>query len=178
MIKCLKSNKGEGFPLTVAVTLTLMLILCIGFEYMRLNIIIKEVRDTLQMAVISVINDNYDETYHSTREGYSGDYTPCDGGFESSIDYGEVYKFLDTALNLQDDAGYHTKYYSESIGYRVHSLSVNVINTDMAPRDKSRAKQIKAHASIQLVVSQSFCGKTLPPLTLRVKAAAEYVPLF
>lgn len=178
MMKCLRDNKGEGFPLTVAVTLSLMLILCAGFEYMRLNIIVKEVRDALQMAILSVINDNYDETYHSTREGYSGDYTPYDGGFEPSIDYGEVYKILDTALNLQNNAGYHTKYYGENIGYRVDALSVSVINTDIAPENKSGIRQVKAYASIRLTILLPFCGKTLPPLRLQVKTAAEYIPIF
>ena len=70
----LKDKKGSSFPLIVAVTLCLVIIITGIYEYFRLMIIAQGVRDAVQDAVISTVNDNYDDVYHGVREGYSGGY--------------------------------------------------------------------------------------------------------
>ncbi len=72
----LKSKRGTAFPLTVAVTLALMLFFCAASEGIRLMIIAQGVRDAVQSAVVSAVNDSYDNVYHGVREGYSGAYQP------------------------------------------------------------------------------------------------------
>ena len=67
----LKGGRGDGFPMTIAVTLVLLLIFCGISEYFRVSIISQGVRDSVQQAVISTINDNYDDVYHAVREGYA-----------------------------------------------------------------------------------------------------------
>jgi len=59
--KVLSDKSGASFPLIVAVTLALLLIFCGVSEYFRLMIIAQGVRDTMQAAVISTVNDNYDD---------------------------------------------------------------------------------------------------------------------
>ena len=68
----LRDRKGNGFPLAIAITLALVIIFCGISEYIRLLIIAQGVRDAVQTAVISTVNDNYDDVYHGVREGYSG----------------------------------------------------------------------------------------------------------
>ena len=71
-LKCiLINNKGSGFPFAVAITLCLVMIFSGVSEYFRLMIIAQGVRDALQDAVITTVNDNYDNVYHGVREGYS-----------------------------------------------------------------------------------------------------------
>jgi hypothetical protein len=106
----LRNKKGTSFPLVVAVTLALVIIFCGISEYIRLMIIAQGVRDAVQSAVISTVNDSYDNVYHGVREGYSGAYQPGTSDFEESLDYGDIYGRLDQLLGLRKENGYHVKY--------------------------------------------------------------------
>lgn len=59
--KLLKDKKGMMFPLAITLTLAIMIIMCAVSEYIRLVIIASGVRDAMQQAIVSVINDNYDD---------------------------------------------------------------------------------------------------------------------
>ena len=56
-IECLKGKGGSGVPMAAAVTLALLVIFCGISEYFRLQIIAVGVRDALEDAIISVVND-------------------------------------------------------------------------------------------------------------------------
>lgn len=86
-----KDKNGSGFPLIIAITLSLLIVFTGISEYFRLMIVAQGVRDALQAAVISTVNDNYDDVYHGVREGYSGAYQPIAEDFEESLDYGDIY---------------------------------------------------------------------------------------
>lgn len=70
----IKDKRGVSFPLVIAVTLSLVLILCGLSEYFRLYVIAAGVREAVEDAIISTVNDNYFGVYHGVREGYSGSY--------------------------------------------------------------------------------------------------------
>ena len=108
--QAIRDRRGVSFPLIVAVTLSLVILLCGVSEYLRLLIVAQGVRDAVQEAVISTVNDNYDDVYHGVREGYSGAYQPMAGDFEESLDYGDIYGRLDSLLNLRSHGGYHVQY--------------------------------------------------------------------
>lgn len=57
------NKRGSSFPLTVALALALVIVLCGISEYLRLMIIAQGVRDAVQSAIISTVNDNYDDVY-------------------------------------------------------------------------------------------------------------------
>ncbi|MFR6350318.1 MAG: hypothetical protein ACLUN9_27030, partial [Enterocloster aldenensis] len=65
--RILKDRKGTSFPLVIAVTLALILLFCCLSEYFRLQIIAAGVREAVQDAVITVVNDNYAGVYHGVR---------------------------------------------------------------------------------------------------------------
>ena len=65
----LKDRRGVAFPLIIAIVLVLVMLMCCISEYFRLLIVAQGVRDAVQEAVISTVNDNYDDVYHSVREG-------------------------------------------------------------------------------------------------------------
>ena len=106
----LRDRKGNGFPLAIAITLALVIIFCGISEYIRLLIIAQGVRDAMQTAVISTVNDNYDDVYHGVREGYSGGYQPMAGDFEESLDYGDIYGRLEEVLGLSYQGGTRVKF--------------------------------------------------------------------
>jgi hypothetical protein len=176
--KILSDKRGSSFPLIVAITLALSLIFCGISEYFRLMVVAQGVRDAVQAAVISTINDNYDNVYHGVREGYSGAYQPMAGDFEESLDYGNIYNRLDSILGLKSSAGYHEKRTSaNNLEFKVWNLSVNIRNAPLAAGDQASAR-FEADCVIMLEVPVSFGGKLLPSMRIKVKTTAGYIPRF
>jgi len=174
----IRNKGGTSFPLIVAVTLALLIIFCGISEYIRLMIIAQGVRDAVQSAVISTVNDNYSEVYHGVREGYSGAYQPSVDDFKESLDYGDIYKRLDNVLGLRSENGSHVKYAGNAIEFRLSNLSVDLENMPFTPANPNNSKGFLADATIKLEVPVSFCGQSLPPMRINLKAQAKYMPLF
>lgn len=174
----LRSKGGSSFPLVVAVTLALVLVFCGISESIRLMLVAQGVRDAVQSAVISTINDNYDNVYHSVREGYSGAYQPSATDFQESLDYGDIYSRLDQILGLRQENGYHVKYAGDDVEFRLSNLSVSLDNMPLAPASPDNSKGLLADAVIRLEVPLSFGGKSLPPMTINLRVKAKYMPIF
>ena len=176
--RILAGKRGSSFPLIVAVTLALALIFCGVSEYFRLIVIAQGVRDAVQSAVISTVNDNYDEIYHGIREGYSGAYQPTAGDFEESLDYGDIYGRLDKLLSLSASGGYHEKRNSDGkLEFRIWSLSVDIENAPLASGDQA-PNRFQADGTVKLEVPVSFAGELLPPMRITVKTSAGFIPRF
>ena len=65
----MSGQEGNGIPLAVASALVVLFLFCGISEYARLNLIAVGVRDAVQEAILSTVNDNYDDVYHGVREG-------------------------------------------------------------------------------------------------------------
>ena len=171
----LKDRRGVAFPLIIAIVLVLVMLMCCISEYFRLLIVAQGVRDAVQEAVISTVNDNYDDVYHGVREGYSGAYQPMAGDFEESLDYGDIYGRLDALLNLTNQSGYHVQYTEDGkMEFRVWDLSVDLQNASA----DSAGNRLIADCEIELEVPVSFGGRLLPPMRMTVKVSAGYTPRF
>jgi len=176
--RILKDKSGEGFPLIIAVTLSLVIIFTGISEYFRLMIVAQGVRDAVQTAVISTVNDNYDDVYHGVREGYSGAYQPMADDFDESLDYGDIYERLDKILGLKATSFYHEKRTSDGkLEFKVWNLNVDIRNAPFASGDQASAR-FETDSTIMLEVPVSFGGKLLPPMTIKVKTSAGYTPRF
>ena len=106
-----RSRSGEGYPMVIAVTLCLLMLFMVIAEYFRVNIIVQGVRDAVQQAVIATVNENYDDVYHSVREGYAAGWFPeGDGEWFESIDAGDIYGNLSYILGLTTDGEGYMKY--------------------------------------------------------------------
>lgn len=114
--------------MAVASALVVLFLFCGISEYARLNLIAAGVRDAVQEAILSTVNDNYDDVYHGVREGYSGGYYPSGGGWDESLDYGDVYGFLDNLLGMEDYGSYHVKLVDggRKEEYRISDLDVTI----------------------------------------------------
>ena len=55
----------------LAIVLILLMLFCSIAEFSRVWIIAQGVKEATQQAVISTVNDNYDDVYHAVREGYA-----------------------------------------------------------------------------------------------------------
>ena len=87
-----RRHPGEGTPMILAIVLVLLMLFCTVAEFSRVWIIAQGVKEAAQQAVISTINDNYDDVYHAVREGYAaGWYPDGTGRWDESVDTGDVY---------------------------------------------------------------------------------------
>jgi hypothetical protein len=174
----LKDKKGLSIPLTVAVTLSLIMMFTAISEYMRLSIIAKGVRDSLQSAVIAAVNDNYKDVYHGVREGYAGGYQPNAGGFAESVNHGDIWRRLDNLLGLRSSGGGQERQIEDGYEFRLSDLNIEVWNTPLAPSDPTNAQRFTANAAIKLEVPVRFAGANLPPLTIHLKVQAGWITKF
>lgn len=174
--RLLLDKEGNGIPLAAAVTLALLMLILVIMQFARLMIVSAGVKDTMQEAIISTINDNYADVYHAVREGYAAGYQPTDGSFEESLNYGDIYGRLDGLLGLQEDDGYHYKISSDgTIEFRITDLQVYIHNAGLASGDTS---SFEAETTVRLEVPVSFLQKVLPDVRITVRSKAAYTPKF
>lgn len=178
MKKLLKSKHGNGNLLAIVVVISIMLISCSVYEYMRLMIIAKGIRDAVQSAVISVATTNYDEVYNGLREGYSGGYKLSGNKWDESLDIGDIYSQLDSTLGLTRQGGKHVKYADETLEYSLWGLDVDIKNAPFAPSNANTANKFLAEATIELEVPLSFGWKSLPSMRITLHVKAGYTPKF
>lgn len=174
--RLLSEQDGNSTPLTIAVILGMLLVVCAMAEFFRLSIIVGGVRDGLQQAVISVAVTNYDETYNGLREGYSGGYYLSGGQWKEGLDYADVYQRLDELLGTEKQGNYHVKSQEGGYEYRLSGLTLEIQNTELAPTQTNR--NFEAEARIRIEVPLSFGWDMVPPLALEVGTRAVYMPKF
>lgn len=178
LTKSIRNNRGNGYPLAVAITLCLVMIFTGISEYFRLLIVAQGVRDALQDAVISTVVENYDDVYHGIREGYSGGYQPTTEDFKESINYGDIYNRMDTILGLTKSSDYHEKNSNgNKIQFKIWNLDVDIRNAPFAGGDQA-SQRFVIDSSVSLDVPLSFGGKLLLEMKIKVKNSAGYTPKF
>lgn len=171
-----KCKKGTTFPLIIAVTLSLMMIFVGISEYLRLVIIAGGVRDAVQSAIITTVNDNYADVYHSVREGYAAGYQPSGESFMGSVNYGNIYAYLDNTLGTNPSGYEHIKYAGSVVEFKVYDLSVSIDNALLAP--SSATEKFTANGWITVEVPVKYGAKLLPPMKMRIKVVAAYTEIF
>ena len=172
--RILKCKAGNGFPLVVAITLALILILCGVMEFFRLNIIASGAKEALQDAIIVTVNDNYADVYHGVREGYSGGYQPDGSSFYYSVNTGDIYSYMDSVLGTEEISGSHVKYSGDALEYKLSGLDVTIRNAPLAPSSPRNVQRFEADATIWLEVPVYFGGKQLPSMKIKLKVQAGY----
>ena len=171
----LRKIDGTVVPLAAAIALSLVLIFCGISEYLRVFLLVQEVRDAVQQSVISVVNDNYDDAYHSIREGYAAGYVPADGDWEESLDSGDVASILARTLDLKRKSGSYVKYAGED---KVFTLSDIVVTLKNAPLKSNGNEEFMAESSLFLEIPLRFGTEILPPVQVELTTQAEWEPIF
>lgn len=178
----LKDTHGASFPLTVAIVLSLILLLCGISEYFRLQVIASGVKQAVENAIISTVNDNYAGVYHGVREGYSGGYMPDSSeDWEETLSMGDIYTYLDKTIGTQFQEGRHVKYVGDDnkvMEFAIDSLNVTIRNAPLAPSDPRNAQRFEADAIVRLEVPVRFGGKLLPSMFISLKVQAGYIEVF
>ena len=171
-----RSRSGEGYPMVIAVTLCLLMLFMVIAEYFRVNIIVQGVRDAVQQAVIATVNENYDDVYHSVREGYAaGWYPDGTGRWDESVDTGDVYGQLASTLGLENTGSGYQKISNGNVEYTISGLSVELSNNALS---SGQSKGYTAAVEIRLEVPVRFLGNLLPAAEMMLHTEAKYVPVF
>ena len=171
-----RSRSGEGYPMVIAVTLCLLMLFMVIAEYFRVNIIVQGVRDAVQQAVIATVNENYDDVYHSVREGYAaGWYPDGTGRWDESVDTGDVYGQLASTLGLENTGSGYQKISNGNVEYTISGLSVELSNNALS---SGQSKGYTAAVEIRLEVPVRFLGNILPAAEMMLHTEAKYVPVF
>lgn len=66
MKEILRDRRASSFPMTIGIVLSLIILMCGISEYFRLQIIAAGVREAVEDAVISTVNDNYAGVYQES----------------------------------------------------------------------------------------------------------------
>ena len=172
MKEILRDSRASSFPMTIGIVLSLIILMCGISEYFRLQVIAAGVREAVEDAVISTVNDNYAGVYHGVREGYSGSYVPFgEGSWED---------YLDETIGTQLSGGRHVKYADTgtAMEFAIDSLQVTLRNAPLAPSDPAHAQRFEADAIVRLEVPVRFGGRILPSMWITLKVQAGYTEVF
>ena len=172
MKEILRDRRASSFPTTIGIVLSLIILMCGISEYFRLQVIAAGVREAVEDAVISTVNDNYAGVYHGVREGYSGSYVPFgEGSWEED---------LNETIGTQLSGGRHVKYADTgtAMEFAIDSLQVTLRNAPLAPSDPAHAQRFEADAIVRLEVPVRFGGRILPSMWITLKVQAGYTEVF
>ena len=134
------------------------------------------VRDAVQEAVISTVNDNFDDVYHAVREGYAAGYSPTEnGGWEESVDTGNIYAQLAATLGLTSTGSGYASYAGDELEYTLSELTVTLSNNGLA---SGESEGYLANATLVLEIPTGFAGRILPPVRMLLRVQAKYIPKF
>lgn len=162
---------GNMIPLAVAVVLAVLFIILGLAEFMRLLITAAGIRDATESAIISVVNDNYDEVYHSVREGYAAGYLPDDATFTAAVDQGDIYGRLCFLLGLNEDGDGYTRINNDGEKeFRISGLRVTIPNVPLT----AGGSTYYAEAELKVEVPVRYGGQILTNMSINLKVRAAY----
>ena len=146
-----RRHPGEGTPMILAIVLVLLMLFCTVAEFSRVWIIAQGVKEAAQQAVISTINDNYDDVYH------------------------DVYGQLASTLGLENTGSGYQKISNGNVEYTISGLSAELSNNALS---SGQSKGYTAAVEIRLEVPVRFLGNLLPAAEMMLHTEAKYVPVF
>ena len=170
MKEILRDRRASSFPMTIGIVLSLIILMCGISEYFRLQIIAAGVREAVEDAVISTVNDNY-----------AGSYVPFgEGSWEEDLNEGDIYDYLDETIGTRLSGGRHIKYADTgtAMEFAIDSLQVTLRNAPLAPSDPAHAQRFEADAIVRLEVPVRFGGRILPSMWITLKVQAGYTEVF
>ncbi|MBQ9488952.1 MAG: hypothetical protein IJU80_03370 [Lachnospiraceae bacterium] len=166
----LTDDKGNLTPLAVALVIIIMLVTVSVTKFMELWITASGVRDAFEEAMISVVTENYNETYHCVREGYAGGYEPTGYGFYESVDLGDVGGRLGRLLGLTVSGSRLVKLNDHGDSdFVLSEISAGVINTHL----QNGGEVFSAEGTLLLEIPLRFEGRVLFQIPIRLKVKAR-----
>ncbi|MCR4597455.1 MAG: hypothetical protein K5678_00310 [Acetatifactor sp.] len=163
-----RDKSGKSTPLAGAVVIALRLLMLVITEGLKIAVIMSGVKDAFEEAVISVVTENYNETYHCVREGYAGGYEPTGAGFYESLDLGDVRGRLSGLLGLTPEGDALVKKVDGQTEYRVSGIATSVQNTHL----RTGGEKFTAQGELLLEIPVRFEGREVYAIPIRIAVKA------
>lgn len=132
----LNNNRGSSVLFASGLVVGLALILFVISTFLEYYTITQAVTDNLQASTLTVITNNFDETYFSKREAASGGFVRA-GDWQEKVDSGNVTEQLKNTMNLTQDGDRLSKLGNgaSSKRYEIYDIQVNVSNSAFKEQD-------------------------------------------
>lgn len=176
--KVLRDKQGLGYPLVAAIVLVLLMLMMVGYEYMRLQIIGYGVRDAVQSAVNTVATANYETSFGGLKSGYSGGYERNVTVWLPRLSTGDIYTELDRILGTSPNGSRHTKMAGDAKEFDVYGLTVDVLNAPFKPDHSIRDETLAITTRITLEVPLWFMGVQVDVMKADLVIATNFVAKF
>ena len=165
-----RDAKGNFTPLAVTAVIILLLVTVCVTRFMEFWITASGIRDAFEEAIVSVVTENYNETYHCVREGYAGGYEPTGYGFYESVDVGDVSGRLGRLLGLTVRGDKLVKVNDHGdADFELSEIAINVKNTAI----RTGGEVFSADGTLLMELPLRFEGRTLFRIPIRLKVKAR-----
>ncbi|MBR3510349.1 MAG: hypothetical protein IKO03_16445 [Lachnospiraceae bacterium] len=162
--------KGNFTSLAVALVIIILLVTVSVTKFMELWITASGVRDAFEETLISVVTENYNETYHCVREGYAGGYEPTGYGFYESVDLGNVSGRLGNLLGLTARGDKLLKVNDHGdLDFEISEINVSVSNTHL----RTGGEVFSAEGTLLMEIPLRFEGRVMFQIPIRLKVKAR-----
>ncbi|MDR2043305.1 MAG: hypothetical protein LBQ15_02860 [Clostridium sp.] len=147
-------------------------------EYFRILLIAEGVSDAAQAAAVSLLQENWDETYQARREGYAGAWQGKEGAWLPALDTADIAQRMGQTLGAVPAGGgsLYAKYEDGgSLQFRYRLTRLAVSNAPLAPADGGGVS-----ADVSLLLEVPWWGGLwrAPPLVMPLAVSARYLPRF
>jgi hypothetical protein len=173
----LKEKKGSGALQAVIIFLVCMIFLSVAYEYLRVQILANNIRDSFERAIRTVASENYNEVYAGFKEkiyeGGTYEGGPGDGGDKNEVpewiplnDNANVYAELAELLVMNEG---DNSLISEKDNYQLSDLSIQVRNADAASSGKYEIK-----GSMKATMPLHFGGVKVTDAVITIRVTTAY----
>ncbi len=170
----LKNKNGSSYMYAIVIVLIMLILYAVVSESFRLNIIAKGVRDNLESAIISVVTDNWNNTFNGTRQSYGGAYTYDVGGWIDDYSNGDLYNDLIDTLGMDNDGAGLTKFIGDTGEFYLSDIEVDVANASLGNDDEEFIANVKAKLTVPLDVNLG----TIENIIIDIQTEAKLRPKF
>jgi len=169
----LKNKKGSAYINAVVIILLAFILINFLIQFYIITINTSKIKKAIDSAVISVSLDNYEKTFSSQREGYTGAYIKDGASWKVDVSTGDVYAKLTDNLSLKKEGSTYTKYNGENVAFSISGLNVNATAAAFKTSGDTTSK-FTANTTVDLSIPVYFMGKQIDTINTTVECVSEY----
>lgn len=162
-ISFIQNEKGAAYVDLIIIVMIIALIASVLMEYLRIDNHIRQIRTGAEQAITALATDNWDETYKSTREGYSGAYHKEEDTWKETFSDIKAMEELSNVLGL-NGSGEKGNYYT------IKDFEIEQVNA--AFKNKTEVLSVKARIKVEIPFHTIIEG--IAPLNLTLQVQSNY----
>jgi len=170
--------EGSGYITSCIIIIIVFMFLFFLFQYMRLWVFTTDIQKKISSAVIQVSQDNYQNIFASSREGYTGAYQLESDNWQVKISTGDVFEELETSLGVEkENSRTFVKKSDGILEYKISDLYVEAKCSRFQSAGDPTEK-FEATTSFTLTIPLKFFDQEISPLILNLQSKSNYSTKF